>query len=190
MTGTVGAGKKRPQGRFFFARSLYNHCVSVKPSPVLEGYSARLRAPYGVLAIRTRREQLVEIEYLPTSAATLKPIDAFAREVCRQLNAYLRDPDFSFDLQCEPYGTEYQQRVWQAVCAIPRGSTLSYLEVARQIGSAPRPVGTACGANRIPLLIPCHRVVASGGLGGFMHVRKGAPLEIKRWLLRHESALA
>ena len=163
--------------------------MSANPSPVLEGYSARLRAPYAVLAIRTRREQLVEIEYLPKAAATLKPIDAFAREVCRQLSAYLHDPNFSFDLPCEPYGTPYQQRVWQAVCAIPRGSTSSYLEVAREIGSAPRPVGTACGANRIPLLIPCHRVVASTGLGGFMHSRKGEPIDIKRWLLRHERAL-
>jgi len=163
--------------------------VKAKPSPMLDGYSARFRAPYAVIAIRTRREQLVEIEYLPRGAATLKPIDAFAKEVCRQLQAYLRDPDFSFDLPCEPYGTEYQERVWQAVRAIPRGTTLSYLDVARRIGSAPRPVGTACGANRIPLLIPCHRVIGSGGLGGFMHSRVGEPLDIKRWLLRHESAL-
>jgi len=163
--------------------------VTAKRSTVLEGYSARMRVPFAVLAIRTRREQLAEIEYLPAAAATLKPVDAFAREVCRQLLAYFRDPDFSFDLPREAYGTQYQQRVWQAVCAIPRGSTSSYLEVARQIGSAPRPVGTACGANRIPLLIPCHRVVASSGLGGFMHSRTGQPLEIKRWLLRHESAL-
>jgi methylated-DNA-[protein]-cysteine S-methyltransferase len=156
---------------------------------MLEGYSARLRAPFAVLAIRTRREQLVEIEYLAAGAATLKPVDAFAKEVCVQVRAYLRDPDFAFDLPCEPYGTEYQQRVWAAVRAIPRGSTLSYLDVARRIGSAPRPVGTACGANRVPLLIPCHRVVGSGGVGGFMHSRVGEPISIKRWLLRHEGAL-
>jgi len=164
-------------------------CVAVKRDLVLEGYSARLRAPFAVLAIQTRREWLVEIEYLPTTAATLAPVDKFAREVCRQLRAYLRDPDFEFDLPCETQGTAYQERVWQAVRAIPRGVTLSYLDVARQIGSAARPVGTACGANRIPLLTPCHRVVASSGLGGFMHSRKGQPLEIKRWLLRHENAL-
>src|SRR5689334_2240858 len=97
--------------------------VSAKPSPVLEGYSARLRAPYAVLAIRTRREQLVEIEYLPKAAATLKPIDAFAREVCRQLSAYLRDPNFSFDLPCEPYGTQIgrascRERVYITVDAV------------------------------------------------------------------------
>ena len=117
--------------------------VDDKRGEMLEGYSARIRAPFAVLAIRTRHERLSEIEYLPTAAATLKPIDAFANEVCRQLLAYLRHPDFVFDLPCEPYGTDYQRRVWQAVRAIPRGSTLSYLDVARRIGSAPRPVGTA-----------------------------------------------
>jgi len=156
---------------------------------MLEGYSARLEGPFAVLGIRTRGEYLTEIEYLPLGAATLKPIDSFSREVCRQLAGYLRNPDFPLDLPIEARGTGYQQRVWQAVRAIPRGRTLSYLEVARRIDSAPRPVGTACGANRIPLLIPCHRVVGSGGLGGFMHSRAGKPLEIKRWLLRHEGAI-
>jgi methylated-DNA-[protein]-cysteine S-methyltransferase len=156
---------------------------------MLEGYSARLEGPFAVLGIRTRRERVTEIEYLPLGAATLRPIDSFSREVCRQLAAYFRDPDFRLELPVESHGTDYQQRVWQAVRAIPRGCALSYLEVARQIGSAPRPVGTACGANRVPLLIPCHRVIGSGGLGGFMHSRHGKPLDIKRWLLRHEGAI-
>jgi methylated-DNA-[protein]-cysteine S-methyltransferase len=163
--------------------------VRAKAPVVLEGCSARLRAPYAVLAIYTRREQLTAIEYLPTGAATLKPVDAFSREVCRQLNAYFADPDFRFDIPYAACGTDYQRRVWDCVRAIPRGCMMSYKEIAGQMGSAPRPVGTACGANRIPLLIPCHRVVASNGLGGFMHVRAGQPLEIKRWLLQHERAL-
>ena len=156
---------------------------------MLEGYSARLKGPFAVLGIRTRAERLTDIEYLPLQAATLRPIDGFSREVCRQLTGYFRDPGFRFDLPFEWHGTDYQQRVWETVRAIPRGRVLSYLEVARRIGSAPRPVGAACGANRIPLLIPCHRVVASGGLGGFMHSRAGPPLQIKRWLLRHEGAV-
>jgi methylated-DNA-[protein]-cysteine S-methyltransferase len=53
--------------------------------------------------------------------------------------------------------------------------------------ASPRPVGSACGANRVPIVIPCHRVVASGGIGGFMHARSGSPIEIKRWLLHHEN---
>jgi len=157
---------------------------------MLEGYSAKLEGPFAVIGIRTRGERLTEIEYLPLGAATLEPVDAFSREVCRQLNAYFDDSGFRLDLPFEWQGTGYQHRVWEAVRAIPLGATRSYLDVAHQIGSAPRPVGTACGANRIPLLIPCHRVVGSSGLGGFMHSRGGKPLEIKRWLLRHEGAVA
>jgi len=159
-------------------------------SGTFEGYSARVQGPFAVLGVRTRGERLVQIEYLPLGAATLEPIDGFAQEVCRQLACYFQDARFRFDLPLEAHGTSYQQRVWDAVRAIAPGCTLSYRELARQINSAPRPVGTACGANRIPLLVPCHRVVASQGLGGFMHSRSGKPLEIKRWLLRHEGAIA
>jgi methylated-DNA-[protein]-cysteine S-methyltransferase len=136
--------------------------------------------------VRTEGEWLTGIDYLPLGAATLAPLDAFAQEVCRQLSAYLDDPDFRFDLPTRPSGTGYQMRVWERIRSIPRGHTRSYLEVARELGSAARPVGTACGANRIPLLIPCHRVVASSGIGGFMHSHGGPALAVKRWLLRHE----
>lgn len=154
---------------------------------LLESYQAKFAAPFAVLGIRTIGELVAGIEYLPRAAAPLKPQNAFAREVCRQLSAYLKKPSFEFDLSFEYDGTEYQKKVWKAVHAIPSGSVLSYREVAKKIGSAPRPVGTACGANLIPLLIPCHRVVASGGIGGFMHSRRGAPIDVKRWLLHHEN---
>jgi methylated-DNA-[protein]-cysteine S-methyltransferase len=81
--------------------------------------------------------------------------------------------------------------VWNAIAAIPPGRTRTYTDLARTLKTAPRPVGGACGANRLPLVIPCHRVVAARGIGGFMNARSGSPLEVKRWLLRHEgSALA
>jgi methylated-DNA-[protein]-cysteine S-methyltransferase len=154
---------------------------------LLESFQAKLAAPFAVLGVRTLGERVTDIEYLPRGAASLKPQNAFAREVCRQLSAYLKKPSFVFDLPFEYDGTDYQKKVWKAVHAIPSGIVLSYREVAGKIGSAPRPVGTACGANRIPLLIPCHRVVASGGIGGFMHSRRGAPIDVKRWLLHHEN---
>ena len=85
-------------------------------------------------------------------------------------------------------GTPHQRRVWQAIQGVSSGSTVSYGEIAAQLHSAPRAVGRACGANRIPIIIPCHRVISkNGGLGGFMNSSDGNPLEIKRWLLRHES---
>ena len=155
---------------------------------LLEAFDARLPTPFAVLAIRTSGELLTGIEYLPRGVATLAPVNRLAAQVCRQIERYLDDPEFRFDVPFEFRGTAFQRRVWQAICAIPSGKTLTYLEVARQLKSAPRPVGGACGANRIPLVIPCHRVVASHGIGGFMHARGGAPIAIKQWLLRHESA--
>jgi methylated-DNA-[protein]-cysteine S-methyltransferase len=149
---------------------------------------ARLATPFAVLGIRTAGARLAGIEYLPPGAAALEPVNRLAAEVCRQIGRYLDDPEFRFDLPFEFDGTAFQQRVWRAICAIPCGHTLKYLDVARSIGSAPRPVGGACGANHIPLVIPCHRVVASGGIGGFMHARGGAPIAIKQWLLKHENA--
>jgi len=149
-------------------------------------FHAKLATPFAVLGVRTSGERLTDIKYLPRSATTLSPLDALAAETCRQIQRYLDDPDYRFDLPLAAAGTPFQRRVWEAIAAIPRGSTLTYRDIARRVASAPRAVGGACGANRLPLVIPCHRVVATGGIGGFMRTRGGAPLEIKRWLLRHE----
>ena len=157
---------------------------------MLETYQAKLPAPFAVLGIRTAGESLTGIDYLPRQAATLAPLSRFAERVCRQIASYLDDPQFRFDLPFEFRGTGFQCRVWHAVYRIPSGRTRSYLDIAHELDSAPRPVGGACGANRIPLVIPCHRVVASHGIGGFMHQRRGPPLDVKRWLLRHEGAKA
>jgi len=159
------------------------------PAPsMLESFHAKLATPFAVLGIRTSGELLTGIKYLPRGVATLAPVNRLAARVCRQLERYLDYPEFRFDLPYEFNGTAFQSRVWRAICAIPSGATLTYLDIARQLKSAPRPVGGACGANRIPLVIPCHRVVASHGIGGFMHARGGAPIAIKQWLLHHESA--
>lgn len=147
-------------------------------------------APFAVLGIRTAGEQLTGIEYLPKGAATLAPINRFAERVCRQIDRYLDDPAHPFDLPFDFRGTDFQCRVWRAIHAIPPGKTLSYTDIARRLKTAPRPVGGACGANRLPIVIPCHRVLAANGIGGFMHSRGGYPIEVKRWLLRHEGAEA
>jgi len=158
----------------------------VKPLPHLDNYSARIATPFAVLGIRTAGASLAGIDYLPKGAATLEPVNRFAGRVCRQIERYLDDPAFRFDLPFDYRGTAFQCRVWRAIAGIPSGGTLTYVDVARQLRTAPRPVGGACGANRIPLVIPCHRVVASNGIGGFMHSRRGPGIEIKRWLLKHE----
>ncbi|HJQ62193.1 MAG TPA: methylated-DNA--[protein]-cysteine S-methyltransferase [Burkholderiales bacterium] len=153
---------------------------------MLEPYQARYPTPFAVLGIRTGNGALKGIDYLPRGAATLAPLDRMAEDVCRQIERYLEDPDFRFDLSFELSGTRFQCKVWREIARIRSGETVTYSAMARKLRTAPRPVGGACGANRIPLVIPCHRVVGATGLGGFMNARSGSPLEIKKWLLAHE----
>ena len=155
---------------------------------MLETYQARYPAPFAVLGIRAAHDRLEGIDYLPRGAATLEPLTKLAERACREIDRYLDDPEFRFALPFDYRGTEFQCRVWRAIKSINPGKTSTYKEIARRLESAPRPVGGACGANRIPIVIPCHRVLGSSGIGGFMHARSGYPLEIKRWLLRHEGA--
>ncbi|SFF07789.1 methylated-DNA--[protein]-cysteine S-methyltransferase [Nitrosomonas sp. Nm166] len=151
-------------------------------------YQAKIATPFAVLGIVTEEDWLTDIEYLPLNTQSLAPQSDLAKEVCRQLQTYLDEPDFRFDLSLYIGGTTHQRRVWQVIQNIPSGKTSSYADIAAQLHSAPRAVGRACGANRIPIVIPCHRVISkNGGLGGFMNASEGSPLEIKRWLLRHES---
>lgn len=149
-------------------------------------YQAIFIAPFAALGIHTEQGRLVGIDFLPADTPAQSPQESLAQQVCAQLAAYFTDPTFIFDLPLESGGTPFQQRVWQALSKIAPGQTISYGELARHIGSAPRAVGQACGANPIPIIVPCHRVVAKNGLGGFMNHRAGGPLDTKRRLLLHE----
>lgn len=156
---------------------------------VMKAYQARLAMPFGVLGVVIEGEHLTELDFLPGETPPLQAQTPLAQEVCAQLLAYAADPDFRFDLPLLPHGTPYQHRVWQALLEIPSGRVETYGALAKQLGSAPRAVGQACGANPIPVIIPCHRVLAQAGLGGFMNHAVGSPLQIKRWLLEHEHVL-
>ena len=142
--------------------------------------------------VRVEGDALSELIFLPAHHARRKPATPLATEACRQVAAWCKDPDFRFDLPLARRGTPFQRRVWEAISAIPRGRTLRYGDIARELGSAARAVGQACGDNFFPLVIPCHRVVSASGLGGFAHHDdvSGAAfhLRVKRWLLAHEAA--
>jgi methylated-DNA-[protein]-cysteine S-methyltransferase len=138
------------------------------------------------VAVRTRDGCVTDIAYLPPSAPLLSPQNALAERAARQLESYRSDPDTVFDLPLAIDGTPFQRRLWAALCEIPRGRTLTYGELARRLAAEPRAVGQACGDNRLPIVIPCHRVVAANGIGGFAHATRGYLLEAKRWLLAHE----
>ncbi len=150
-------------------------------------FHAILAAPFGGLGVRIEDECLTGLDFLLPGTATQASTSALIRQIADQLNAYYADPSFSFTLPLAPHGTPFRRQVWQALENIPAGETRSYGEVARELGSGPRAVGQAVGDNPIPIIIPCHRVIAAnGGLGGFMHSRTGYSQDIKRWLLRHE----
>ena len=169
-------------------------------------HSAEFDSPVGVLRIASTASGLAYLGlpnaggcglagWLARAAKGARREHAFApnREAIRQVLEYLEGKRSDFDLPLDLRGTTFQRAVWRALCEIPYGSTRSYAEVARSVGNpnAVRAVGTANGANPVPLVVPCHRVVASGGkLGGY-----GGGLDLKRRLLameqsaRHQGAM-
>ncbi|MBE2260685.1 MAG: methylated-DNA--[protein]-cysteine S-methyltransferase [Rhodobacteraceae bacterium] len=159
--------------------------VSAPADPV--AYQAIVAAPGFRLGVRCDNDEVQRIVFLP-AGAEVPPSNALAAETVRQLLAYLADAEHVFGLPLRPSGTPFQRRVWQQIAAIPAHQTRAYGEIARALHNAPRAVGQACGANPFPVIVPCHRVLASGGgLGGFARQNGGFLLDVKRWLLAHES---
>jgi methylated-DNA-[protein]-cysteine S-methyltransferase len=107
------------------------------------------------------------------------------KEGLRQLEAFFAGDLRVFDLPLAPQGSEFQLAVWDRLRAIPFGHTRTYGELAQSLAAPAQPVGNACGANPVPIIIPCHRVLAADGLGGYSG--KGG-IETKVWLLKHEGA--
>lgn len=155
----------------------------------MTAYAAVLDFPVMKIGIATQGERLSGIWYLPPGTAVVAPRNGLAERAARQIERYRNDPDAQFDLPLDVRGTPFQANVWRALARIPRGETRTYGAMAKALGSAARAVGQACGENRFPVVIPCHRVVAANGLGGFAHARGGYLLDAKRWLLRHERAI-
>lgn len=147
---------------------------------------AVIEAPFGQLRLIADCDTLTGIDFLLEHEAPRNPASPVLREAAAQLRAYFENPQHKFDLPMRLHGTPFQLRVWQALCEIPPGSPLTYGQLAKKLDTAPRAVGGACGANPIPVIVPCHRVVSAGGLGGFMGTRYLGPLSIKSWLLDHE----
>jgi methylated-DNA-[protein]-cysteine S-methyltransferase len=159
----------------------------MKPTTATTDYAAILSAPFGALGVRIAEGKLTGLEFLPPGTRPVASKLALVRQVAKEMDAYYADPGHVFHLPVRPLGTPFRQRVWNALLAIPAGQTRSYGDIAREVDSAPRAVGQAVGDNPLPIVIPCHRVIAAdGGLGGFNHSRTGYSQDIKRWLLRHE----
>lgn len=147
-------------------------------------YDAIVIAPFGAVGIAIQGVQ-VAIELLSDQQEPKVAEHKLTSQVANQISAYFANAHNDFNLPLIYKGTPFQRRVWQAISAIPCGRVLTYGEIALQIGSGARAVANACGANHLPLVIPCHRVVAKNGLGGFMQGNKDGA-KIKKWLLKHE----
>ncbi|WP_168732926.1 methylated-DNA--[protein]-cysteine S-methyltransferase [Aliigemmobacter aestuarii] len=142
--------------------------------------SATVRSPFGPLSVAEAGGRIVALYWKPSGPDP----SALQVEAARQLAAYFDARLCAFDLPLD-FGTGFQERVRRAMAAIPFGEVRRYGDLARDLGVPAQAVGQACGANPIPILIPCHRVLGKGGLGGF-----SAPggVETKVALLRHEGA--
>jgi methylated-DNA-[protein]-cysteine S-methyltransferase len=146
--------------------------------------SLTIESPVGALTITENDGAITRLAWGRAAESTETPL---LRRAARQLEAYFAGRQRDFDLPLAPQGTAHQRRVWRAMVEIPFGQTESYGSIAGRLGSAAQAVGQACGANPIPVIVPCHRVVAAGGLGGFSG---GAGVATKEILLAHEAGLA
>ncbi|MCB5197391.1 methylated-DNA--[protein]-cysteine S-methyltransferase [Deefgea salmonis] len=151
---------------------------------------AVIATPFGRIGLSLIGDSLSAVDFLVAATPLKTSHHPLLHEAKRQISAYFNEPKFVFDLPYQLNGTPHQLKVWQAIAQIPAGEVLTYSEIARRCASSPRAVGGACGRNPMPLLIPCHRVVAMHGLGGFNANRNGLDwLPIKRWLLQHEGVI-
>lgn len=147
-------------------------------------YDAVVKAPFGAVGVTVHGRQ-VTLDLISKKMALRESENKLVKQVCEELKSYFSDAYHYFNLPLIYRGTPFQRKVWQVISAIPVGQVMTYTDIAAEIGSGPRAVANACGANQMPLVIPCHRVVAKKGLGGFM---QGDPkgLKVKEWLLKHE----
>jgi len=153
-----------------------------------EDFDGIYSAPFGALAIVARNDVISRIYFMQDFEYS-PPTTRIASAVFAELDAYFANPAHIFNLSIFPSGTNFQCRVWQAMMKIPVGSVRTYGGIADELISGPRAVGGACAANPLPILIPCHRVVAKNGMGGFNHSQTGIYMTVKKWLLDHEGAI-
>ena len=154
----------------------------------MEEYWLEMMSPVGRLLLFASDKALTRID-ISSNGSLMRGHpnpSPLLRRAEHQLREYFGGVRKIFDLPITPVGTDYQQKVWNALQQIPFGKTRSYGQVANETGnaSAYRAVGSACRSNPLPIIIPCHRVVGSNGhLTGF-----GGGLDMKAWLLKHEGS--
>jgi methylated-DNA-[protein]-cysteine S-methyltransferase len=150
-------------------------------------FDAVLQTPIGLVGIRTAGDVVTEIVLGVRAHAATTPSNGLAKQAVAWIQGFFDNPFRAPDVPLATAATPFQRRVRTALQAIPPGQTRTYGDLARELGTSPRAIGAACRANPCPILVPCHRVVATGGgLGGFSGHRNGVWLDVKRRLLARE----
>ncbi|QIA10014.1 methylated-DNA--[protein]-cysteine S-methyltransferase [Draconibacterium halophilum] len=143
-----------------------------------------INSPIGWLELEATANALCAVRFKSVEGIASTEIPEILNQTRIQLEEYFSGERKEFNLNIEPHGTEFQQKVWNFVERVKFGTTASYLDIAKQTGSDKntRAVGLANGKNPIPIIIPCHRIIGSSGkLTGY-----AGGIERKRWLLNHE----
>ena len=154
-----------------------------------QGDNTVVTTSIGNLGLHIIAETLCAIRYLPEDARPDRHVNGLAADVLKQINVYLKDPKWQFDIPYVLEGTPFQKQIWQKLTTIPYGKTCFYSDIARDLGTGPRAVGGACRNNPIPIIVPCHRVLAKSGIGGYDGDWGGGKVNIKSHLLRHEGVV-
>lgn len=159
-------------------------------------YQACVTTPFAQLGLRFENETLVAVDFLdknnPDKKITKRSLNAAAsteaKNACEQITLYCLNklPGQKFNIKVKTKGTPFQNKVWRALQKIPAGQVLTYGQLAKKLNTSARAVGNACRNNPVPVVIPCHRVISSSGIGGFSGATEGESIQIKKWLLEHE----
>ena len=158
----------------------------------MPAYRCAVQTPIGPLVLESDGQAVRRVSFgagSPLADAACDPLlDRAAREILEYLDG--RRQRFDVPVRYPEDATAFQRRVWDALRRIPYGTARTYGDLARELGTSPRAVGGACARNPIPILVPCHRVVARGGLGGFAgQWETGLALDVKRRLLALEGVI-
>ena len=149
-------------------------------------YSLVINSPLGRLGAQVMDQQIHRLDYLDASTRRRAASSAVERRLVQQLETYFDNPRAAFNVPFVLAGTPFQQRVWLALTKILPGETLTYGELAHRLGTGARAVGNACRRNPVTIIVPCHRIVAASGMGGYSGSTTGPELDRKSWLHAHE----
>jgi len=149
-------------------------------------YQTVFNTPIGKIGLVVSQIGLMKLDFLSATSPLISARDTLTQQITTDIKNYFTSSHHIFSSPFDLHITPFQQTVLDQLKKIPPGDVLTYGQIAEKIRSGARAVGNACRKNPVPILIPCHRVIAASGIGGYSGARSGELLDIKQWLLGHE----